>query len=49
MEWIDHTPMNASFAGSMQLLASVKLCTGRKLAIHPHFEDKQLRDTAREV
>lgn len=27
----------------MQLLAGVKLCTGRPITNHPHFEDKWLR------
>lgn len=45
MNWIDqHTPKDAAFSGSMQLLAGVKLCTGRKLTNHPHFEDKELRE-----
>ena len=44
-----NTTKNASFAGSMQLLAGVKCCTGRKLTNHPHFEDKILRQATREV
>ncbi|XP_071819617.1 protein C-mannosyl-transferase DPY19L3-like [Apostichopus japonicus] len=45
MHWINQqTPQEASFSGSMQLLAGVKLCTGRKLTNHPHFEDKMLRN-----
>ncbi|KAK7084069.1 hypothetical protein SK128_003706 [Halocaridina rubra] len=44
MEWINHyTPPDVVFAGSMQLLASVKLCTGRHIANHPHYEDAWLR------
>lgn len=44
MEWIKvNTSSTAAFAGSMQLLAGVKLCTGRAITNHPHFEDKWLR------
>ncbi|VDI68269.1 Hypothetical predicted protein [Mytilus galloprovincialis] len=44
MEWINKdTPQDASFTGSMQLLAGVKLCTGRPITNHPHYEDKKLR------
>ncbi|XP_018408584.1 PREDICTED: probable C-mannosyltransferase DPY19L3 [Nanorana parkeri] len=50
MSWIkSNTPKNAVFAGSMQLLAGVKLCTGRVLTNHPHYEDKTLRDRTKEV
>ncbi|KAL3983281.1 Q-cell neuroblast polarization family protein [Acanthocheilonema viteae] len=45
MEWIKRsTQPLTSWAGSMQLMAGVKACTGRYLANHPHFEDKWLRD-----
>lgn len=37
------------FAGSMQLLAGVKLCTGRALTNHPHYEDSGLRERTRAV
>lgn len=37
------------FAGSMQLLAGVKLCTGRALTNHPHYEDSSLRERTRAV
>lgn len=37
------------FAGSMQLLAGVKLCTGRTLTNHPHYEDSSLRERTRAV
>lgn len=37
------------FAGSMQLLAGVKLCTGRTLTNHPHFEDSSLRERTKAV
>ena len=33
----------------MQLMAGVKLCTGRTITNHPHFEDKGLRDRTQEV
>ncbi|XP_040185433.1 probable C-mannosyltransferase DPY19L3 [Rana temporaria] len=50
MSWIkSNTPKNAVFAGSMQLLAGVKLCTGRVLTNHPHYEDKTLRDRTKQV
>lgn len=37
------------FAGSMQLLAGVKLCTGRTLTNHPHYEDSNLRARTKAV
>uniref|UniRef100_A0A8C1AQH3 Dpy-19 like C-mannosyltransferase 3 n=1 Tax=Cyprinus carpio carpio TaxID=630221 RepID=A0A8C1AQH3_CYPCA len=37
------------FAGSMQLLAGIKLCTGRVLTNHPHYEDQALRERTRQV
>ncbi|XP_023582717.1 probable C-mannosyltransferase DPY19L3 isoform X3 [Trichechus manatus latirostris] len=50
MNWINsNTPRKAVFAGSMQLLAGVKLCTGRVLTNHPHYEDKSLRERTRAV
>ncbi|KAM9192432.1 protein C-mannosyl-transferase DPY19L3 isoform 2-T2 [Dugong dugon] len=50
MNWINsNTPRKAVFAGSMQLLAGVKLCTGRILTNHPHYEDKSLRERTRAV
>jgi len=39
----------AAFAGSMQLLAGVKLCTARPITNHPHYEDKALRHRTKEV
>ena len=30
-------------------MAGVKLCTGRTITNHPHFEDKGLRDRTQEV
>ncbi|XP_036130342.1 probable C-mannosyltransferase DPY19L3 isoform X2 [Molossus molossus] len=50
MHWIStHTPGTAVFAGSMQLLAGVKLCTGRTLTNHPHYEDSNLRARTKAV
>lgn len=50
MTWIStKTPNRAVFAGSMQLLAGIKLCTGRVLTNHPHYEDKDLRERTRQV
>ncbi|KAL4613630.1 putative C-mannosyltransferase DPY19L3 [Arapaima gigas] len=50
MTWISSkTPPTAVFAGSMQLLAGIKLCTGRALTNHPHYEDRALRERTRQV
>uniref|UniRef100_A0A0P4VZH2 C-mannosyltransferase DPY19L3 n=1 Tax=Scylla olivacea TaxID=85551 RepID=A0A0P4VZH2_SCYOL len=50
MEWIQsYTPTTAVFAGSMQLLAGVKLCTKRHITNHPHYEDSWLRDRTHEI
>ncbi|XP_015224035.1 protein C-mannosyl-transferase DPY19L3 isoform X1 [Lepisosteus oculatus] len=50
MNWISSkTSKKAVFAGSMQLLAGIKLCTGRVLTNHPHYEDKVLRERTRQV
>ena len=50
MQWIDqNSEASDAFSGSMQLLAGVKLCTGRTLTNHPHFEDKNLRDRTKEL
>ena len=43
------TAPDAAFAGSMQLLAGVKLCTGRTITNHPHFENKLLRERTVQV
>jgi len=43
------TPKRAVFAGSMQLLAGIKLCTGRILTNHPHYEDQVLRERTRQA
>ncbi|KER31211.1 hypothetical protein T265_02529 [Opisthorchis viverrini] len=48
MNWIStHTNPDAIFTGSMQLMAGVKLCTGRAIANHPHYEDARLREKTR--
>ncbi|XP_050394567.2 probable C-mannosyltransferase DPY19L3 [Patella vulgata] len=50
MQWINkNTAKTASFSGSMQLLAGVKLCTGRPITNHPHYEDKDLRDKTKQI
>ncbi|XP_066514209.1 protein C-mannosyl-transferase DPY19L3-like isoform X3 [Hoplias malabaricus] len=50
MTWISSkTPKRAVFAGSMQLLAGIKLCTGRVLTNHPHYEDQELRERTKQV
>lgn len=50
MEWIKKsTPTMAAFSGSMQLMAGVKLCTGRPITNHPHYEDKDLRIKTKEL
>ena len=50
MQWIQqNSEPDDAFSGSMQLLAGVKLCTGRTLTNHPHFEDKHLRDRTKEL
>ena len=45
---VDHV-VCVAMTGSMQLMAGVKLCTGRPITNHPHFEDLGLRDRTREV
>ncbi|XP_053396813.1 probable C-mannosyltransferase DPY19L3 isoform X1 [Mercenaria mercenaria] len=50
MEWIKkNTAPLAAFSGSMQLMAGVKLCTGRPITNHPHYEDKLLRIKTKEL
>ncbi|KAJ8247353.1 hypothetical protein GJAV_G00245400 [Gymnothorax javanicus] len=50
MTWISSkTSKKAVFAGSMQLLAGIKLCTGRVLTNHPHYEDRELRERTRQL
>lgn len=45
----ENTPPDASFTGSMQLLAGVKLCTDRHITNHPHYENKFLRERTKQV
>ncbi|XP_020618146.1 probable C-mannosyltransferase DPY19L3 [Orbicella faveolata] len=50
MTWInENTSPDASFTGSMQLLAGVKLCTDRHTTNHPHYENKFLRERTKQV
>ncbi|XP_023340285.1 probable C-mannosyltransferase DPY19L3 [Eurytemora carolleeae] len=50
MQWIQqNTGQDDAISGSMQLMAGVKLCTGRTITNHPHFEDKGLRDRTQEL
>jgi hypothetical protein len=44
MEFINREPKTNVYSGSMQLMAGVKCCTGRRVTNHPHFEDKRIRD-----
>ncbi|KAI1729167.1 q-cell neuroblast polarization domain-containing protein [Ditylenchus destructor] len=44
-QWIsDETNAKAVFAGSMAVMANVKLSTGRPIANHPHYEDEGIRN-----
>lgn len=45
----DNTAKDASFSGSMQLLAGVKLCTDRHITNHPHYENKFLRLRTKDI
>ncbi|KAI6225317.1 C-mannosyltransferase dpy-19 [Aphelenchoides fujianensis] len=48
--WImENTPKNAVFAGSMPLMANVKLTTLRPIFNHPHYEDVGIRQRTMEV
>ncbi|XP_069777957.1 probable C-mannosyltransferase DPY19L4 isoform X5 [Narcine bancroftii] len=50
MNWIKRqTPTAAVFAGSMQLMGTVKLCTGRTVTVHPLYSDRDLRKRTEEI
>ncbi|XP_051879813.1 probable C-mannosyltransferase DPY19L4 isoform X2 [Pristis pectinata] len=49
MNWIKQTPTAAVFAGSMQLMGTVKLCTGRTVTTHPLYSDRDLRKRTEEI
>ncbi|KAI0208676.1 putative C-mannosyltransferase DPY19L1 [Lamellibrachia satsuma] len=50
VEWINvKLPPNAVFAGPMPTMATIKLCTGRPIVDHPHYEDAELRRRVKEV
>ncbi|XP_014769957.1 probable C-mannosyltransferase DPY19L3 [Octopus bimaculoides] len=50
MEWIKtNSAPTAAFSGSMQLMAGVKLCTGRAINNHPHYEHKLLRQKTKMI
>jgi len=50
MQWIQqNTFKDDAISGSMQLMAGVKLCTGRTITNHPHFEDIHLRERTKEL
>ncbi|KAI3380506.1 hypothetical protein SNEBB_011104 [Seison nebaliae] len=43
--WVnENTEKNAIFAGSMNVMANLKLSTNRRLFNHPHYENVQLRN-----
>ena len=50
MQWLQqNTSPSAVISGSMQLMAGVKLCSGRTVTNHPHFEDRALRERTQEL
>lgn len=50
IEWINSkTPKSSVFAGAMPTMATVKLCTGRAIVNHPHYEDVGIRERTHKV
>ncbi|CAF1214052.1 unnamed protein product [Rotaria sordida] len=44
IEWINLNTQNESiFAGTMPTMANLKLSTGRRIIVHPHYEHRKIR------